>query len=239
MRNVYIIVFHIMPFFKYRPTVAIVRRLRRNENECCLYMHPLLRPALEFRVYAFRRTFDSKWTNFQRLQFSGMCEQDSNLHWIALTFYPLRFMSSYRSRVVVSPLCFPLNISHTTHWLLAQYAKPICAGNLWDSTSELSLCTHLHHRACTLFKPSAQATDLRTSSAAFSHFLPERESYIDRLRRRCVYDSRNFSTLGREAKFPQKDIAKRVTLPLWQAFTTRLYHTQSVFVVKLLSVSFL
>ena len=32
----------------------------RNENECCLNMHPILRPALEFRVYAFRRTFEIK-----------------------------------------------------------------------------------------------------------------------------------------------------------------------------------
>lgn len=34
--------------------------------------------------------------------------------------------------------------------ILAQYAKPSCAGNLRDFTSELSVCTHLHHRASTL-----------------------------------------------------------------------------------------
>lgn len=72
-------------------------------------------------------------------------------------------------------------------------------------------------------------------------------SVLFSLPHRCVFvtTSNRYTKTGflfctwQIGKFPQKDIAKRVTLPLWQAFTTRLYHTQSVFVVKLLDVSFL
>ena len=82
---------------------------------------------------------------------SEVCGQDSNLR-------------------LCCNSALPTELPHTTQWLLAQYAKPICAGNLWDSTSELSVCTHLHHRACTLFKSSAQTTDLWTSSVAIRPF---------------------------------------------------------------------
>ena len=60
--------------------------------------------------------------------------QESNLHWIVLAFYPLRFMSCHRSRRGASSLFFPLNIPHTTYWLMF---PTFISGTYWLSTQSL------------------------------------------------------------------------------------------------------
>jgi len=75
-------------------------------------------------------TIETYATTFERVKrISEDCSssevrgQESNLHWIVLAFYPLRFMSCHRSRRGASSLFFPLNIPHTTHWLSGSVRK--------------------------------------------------------------------------------------------------------------------
>ena len=146
-------------------------------NECCLNMHPILRLWLEHKSMPFA----------ELLRVSERISEDCNSAectdriWTYTTNHAPTAI--WKNRTSVRPVAPDYTTAH--HALidvpdiyfgniLAQYAKPNCAGSLWDSTSELSVCTHLHHRTRTLFKSSVQTTDLRTSSAAYAHFLSAR-----------------------------------------------------------------
>lgn len=113
----------------------VAQRAADVMNGCCLNMHPILRPALEFRVYAFRRTFRSRWTNFRRLHFCGICGLRIELSTAVFPSIPFP-VETLRSPLPSVFVRLPLPPPHTTHWLLAQCAKPN-----WDRWSRTTAYT--------------------------------------------------------------------------------------------------
>ena len=94
------------------PPIGSVTGGWRNENECCLNMHPIACERTRTVLYAVHATYWESETNFRRLQFFGMC----GLRFELSIFQSETIPALAKSTTIVLP--------HTAYWLLTQYAKP-------------------------------------------------------------------------------------------------------------------